>query len=223
MTPRTSAPVQLASGFDSAAADYANLWTTRECAFVAGLAAPDRDSRLSALQRAGGYFKIARSFRLVYDVGLGLKRFEPALTVLDRIPSNDVSAATLVATVNDLRRELGRPYGDRDVLSAATKFLWLRHPDVVIIHDSQARIALGAPYGDYRGYVRLWLLEYEGHREAISAACGRLAATSPRHSGVRTVARTEWFQRRVFDIHLWKSGAPKSAALSDADPSYSAT
>lgn len=68
---------------------------------------------------------------------------------MDRIDPRGVNDHTLADVVRRLRRELGMPYGGKDVLSAATKFLWLAHRDVVIIHDSQVRAVLGAEYGDY--------------------------------------------------------------------------
>ena len=60
------------------------------------------------------------------------------------------------------------------MLSAATKFLWLRHRDVVVIHDSQARIALGAAVGDYAGYLDRWRAEYSRLASRVTDACERL-------------------------------------------------
>jgi len=128
----------------TAGREYAKLWLSRERQFVDDLASNDRSRRLAALQAAGGYFRVSRSFSLQFDVKRGLKRLAPALDVLERVAPTTLADNVLASTVDTLRRELGRPYGGKDLLSAATKFLWLCHRDAVIIHDSQVRSALGA-------------------------------------------------------------------------------
>lgn len=143
---------------DDCAREYGGSWTKNEHAFVTALADSDTQQRLAALQRAGGYFKSARCFKRTYDVGVGLPRLQPVLEGLDRLALGAVTEHPLGSVVRDLRRDLGRPYGNRDLLSAATKFLWLLRRDVVIIHDSQVRLALKAPQGDYEAYFRVILL-----------------------------------------------------------------
>jgi hypothetical protein len=166
---------------------------------------------LQSIRDAGGYFRISRSLRTAYDVGIGLPRLKPVLDALDRIPDGGVTDATLLKVVSDLRRDIGKPYGNRDVLSAATKFLWLRHRDVVIIHDSQARLALGAPVGDYASYLDRWRELYSRIARDVTEACDRLKTAQFSAPAARLEAEadvsSEWFKRRVFDIYLWKAGA----------------
>ena len=189
---------------------YAKVWALKERRFVEGLASTDSAKRLQAICDAGGYFRISRSLRTAYDVDVGLPRLKPVLDALDRVPRDSVSDATLPQVINELRRDIGRPYGNLDLLSAATKFLWLRHRDVVIIHDSQARIALGAPVGDYTNYLDRWRGEYSRVAPMLTDACERLQTA--RRLGPEVVweakahGTTEWFKRRVFDIYLWEKG-----------------
>ncbi len=189
---------------------YAKVWALKERRFVDGLASTDPAIRVQAISDAGGYFRISRSLRTVYDVAVGLPRLKSVLDALDRIPGSSVSDATLARCINELRREIGRPYGNLDVLSAATKFLWLRHRDVVVIHDSQARIALGAQVGNYADYLDRWRAEYSLLAPKVTNACERLQTARKLGDLVALEAKThstdEWFKRRVFDIYLWKKG-----------------
>lgn len=196
---------------------YAKAWTLRERTFVEGLASTDPATRLKVICNAGGYFRISRSLRTAFDVGIGLPRLKPVLDALDQVHPDSVSDATLHEVVSDLRRSIGKPYGNRDLLSAATKFLWLRHRDVVVIHDSQARLALGAPSGDYATYLNRWYTDYTLVSPQVTAACERLQDASDLEKRisfeVKRHGTAEWFKRRVFDIYLWRKGASDRAVM----------
>lgn len=92
---------------------YAKVWALKERRFVEGLASTDPAIRDQAIGDAGGYFRISRSLRTAYDVGLGLPRLKPVLDALDRVPTDSVTDVTLLNVINELRREIGRPYGNR--------------------------------------------------------------------------------------------------------------
>jgi hypothetical protein len=198
------------------AVDYAGFWFKSECAFVDALSGGEYVVRLEALQRAAGYFRIARNMRREYDLGAGHRRLAPALAILDPWRKRRVSVATLPQVVRTLREEIGAAYGGRDLLSAATKFLWLLHRDTVIIFDSQVRGALGSPYGDYDGFLERWRSGYAEVQDAVRSACTKLPATevsrfarrAVSQDAIEHVADNEWFRRRVYDIYLWRRGAP---------------
>ncbi len=133
----------------------------------------DQALRVSALQRAAGYFKVARTMPVAYDVGRGFDRLAPALAILDEAEFRQVETDSLRGAVQSLRRRLARAYGRKDMLSAATKFLWLMHRPVVVILDSQARAALGTPDGDYDSYLDHW---YEGFASNVSKVREAFAA-----------------------------------------------
>jgi hypothetical protein len=201
----------LDTDFYDSALYYAEVWTHKVRGFVDGLASTDPLRRLKAVCDAGGYFRISRSLKKAYDVDIGLPRLEPVLDALDRVLPESVTDATLHSVIGELRREIGRAYGGRDLLSAATKFLWLRHRDIAVIYDSQARLALGAPSGDYGDYLERWRSNYSRVKPRVVDACERLLrARQPEdlvNAEVDAHGASEWFRRRVFDVYLWEKGA----------------
>ena len=193
--------------FGQCATQYAKYWADRERPAYEGLRQSGRSRRLRALQGAAGYFKIARNFRLAFDVRLGRERLAPVLAILEEFRAPRVTASRLAATVTALRTRLGVAYGGGDRLSAATKFLWLLHREPVVIFDSRARRALRAPAGDYSAYLELWHAGYSENKQAIAAGCSALSKQPSAVALVDTIDQ-EWFRQRVYDIHLWNSGAP---------------
>ena len=197
------------------AAEYARYWVSKERHFVGEMGASDRGRQLAALRRASGYFKIARSFPLSFDVEAGLPRLGPVLAAIERISQTSVTPDLLGNVIHTLRRELGQAYGGRDLLSAATKFLWLTHRKVVVIFDSQARLALGTPYGDYCTYLEHWHSGYSKCLSEVQKASAEMASDAEAlgllgygESDFREAASEDWFHRRVYDIHLWRTGKP---------------
>ncbi len=164
---------------------------------------------MAALQAAARYFRVARNFPKAYDVRPGIPRLKPALDVVDGIDIAALDETNMVSAIMKLRQELARPYGKRDLLSAATKFLWLRRTEVVVSFDGQARHGLAAPPADYSIHYDLWFEHYERNRPAIANACSRLFQEIPEKSR-RSVGLgndiPEWFRRCIHDIHLWRTG-----------------
>src|ERR1035437_5251751 len=127
---------------------YGSFWRKSEKGFLRDVVAPERQVRLAALERSAAYFKVARNFALAYDVKRGRQRLSPVLEILDEYRETVITETTLVPIVTAVRRRLADAYNMNDLLSAATKFLWLLHRDPVVIFDSNVRTALNAPYGD---------------------------------------------------------------------------
>ena len=204
---------------ERSAIQYAEFWLRRERSFVEALAGHDPDARLQGLRSAAGYFRIARNFPTEFDLRRGLPRLAPVRDLLEDPSLRHLTQRNLNPLVESLRRRLGELYGGRDLLSAATKFLWVLRGDPVIIFDSQARVALGTPYADYGAYVDSWRAMYTEYAPAIRAACrpvvrNRDLAPDPTAQSERAKAGAdqEWFRHRVFDIHLWTLGAGKRLA-----------
>lgn len=197
------------ASFESCAARYARTWSGGERPIFEGLAAPDRQRRLEALQAGAGYFRIARNFHRRFDVEVGLERLAPVLDALEPFRSSRLGTGTLCPTVAELRVLLGHNYGGVDLLSAATKLLWLLHRAPAIIYDSQARLALGAPAGDYETYVKLWRRGYRKSALAIRKACAALPSHRVKAVPFSQGLPPEWFLQRVYDIYLWRAGAHK--------------
>lgn len=185
----------------TAAKQYATYWQGTEQAVVLGLRSDERSQRRAALDKAARYFKVSRNFPTRFDVRCGVERLAPALDILESHRQVALTQANLEATVGCLRRELAEAYGKRDLLSAATKFLWVVRQDPVVIFDSQVRTALGTTFGDYGAYVAAWLKKYEELAPLVDNACASLPRALP--------CDAQWFKRRVLDIHLWNLGAPR--------------
>jgi hypothetical protein len=190
---------------------YAEFWFTIEEGLVAGLKSGSRSERLRALQKAAGYFRVARTLQKKYDIG---ERLELVLNILDDgRPACD--ERDVVAHVFRIRDEVGKQYGDIAPLSAATKFLWLLHRDPYVIYDRQARKALRSPDGDYSQFLERWNEQYAALREQICEisrtlpgrrcflSCGDLISDQD----VAEVAQQEWFWKRIHDIYLWTMGS----------------
>ena len=179
---------------------YARAWIDLEQGLVSGLGAVDRATRLQTLQRCAGQFRIARNFPTRFDIERGIPRLNPVLAILDTLPA-DLRADRLFDIVAVTSQRFATAYGMKVLLSAATKLLWLKYRDPVIIYDSQVRASLGVRAGDYPDYVRQWRASYSRHASGI-----RSAASHIRIPGVP--CEREWFRRRVFDLYLWAEGAP---------------
>jgi hypothetical protein len=182
------------------AAQYGFFWQRSEQALVTGLESRNRATRLATLQKAAGYFRVARNFPMKFDVARGLARLEPALDILDGFRSPALTPTTFVDAVNTVRREFAIAYGKSDLLSAATKLLWLVHQHPVVIFDGNVKTALGASGSDYDMYLHLWNQRFQELEPEI-----RQATAALQRQGVGP-AGEEWFRRRVLDIHLWYVG-----------------
>ena len=193
--------------FNYCARRYADTWSRGERPIFEEIAVGSQARRLAALQRGAGYFRIARNFHRAFDVERGVARLEPVLEVLDLYRTSKLNLVTMRSAVARLRVDLGVRYGGGDKLSAATKFLWLLHREPVVIYDSQARRALGAPVGDYDRYVKLWRAGYQENQENIRESWDALSQRAADRVPFRPRAAPEWFRQRVYDIYLWQAGS----------------
>ena len=194
--------------YDACARQFAAQWNTRESHMHANLASGSRELALLAIQKGAGHFRVARNFPTRFDVGRQVPRLAPALDAIEAFRASVLTIERLPQAVKLLRAQLGDAYGGGDRLSAATKFLWLLHRSPVVIFDSQARLALNAPNGDYEEYLRLWFGAYDTHEAGIAAACEMLAQRRATTAEQALDIRTEWFRQRVHDIYLWNVGTP---------------
>jgi hypothetical protein len=194
--------------FHKFAKQYSGYWFKAERHLFEGLASGDQRRRLEAIQKGAGYFRIARNFRKKFDIDRGLARLAPVLGILEQFRSSELTTDTLCETIALLRAQLGAGYGGGDRLSAATKLLWLLRRDPVVIYDSQARSALCGRAGDYAEYVERWRSGYAEHKNAIGEACAALSRPDSNTTTSSRETAQEWFRQRVYDIYLWRLGAP---------------
>jgi hypothetical protein len=137
-----------------------------------------------------------------------------------RRPKGDQSVAN---AVDQLAQELGATYprynkkGPKDVqyapelLSAASKFLWMRFQKPIVMYDRYAwqwiKRAHRLPHSrSYTDYVGAWRVSFRDSEKAISEACSGLVpfrsytlAAAMSEKELDELVRQDWFRERVFD------------------------
>lgn len=199
-----------------AAITYLNFWLATDRRLHAAVNGGDRNAKLAALSEAAVLFRIARNFHSAHDEGIGLARYEPVLNVIDTLQAEQFSE-DLADAVLEVRDKLSKLYGGRNLVSATTKFLWLKLLSPIIIYDKQARVAIGTRDGDLHSFYDAWLERFDSHREAIALASQSLVElgeytidpTRAKPDYISSLVHNEWFQHRVFDIHLWHIGSDR--------------
>jgi hypothetical protein len=180
--------------------------------------------KLEALQVAAQYYGVGRTLHKTQDeiyaekqgpVAYKAVRLSRALSRLDAT----VIGIDPVNAVLSLASALEEEYG-QNVVSAASKFLWLRSIESdIVIFDTRARTALralmnnGNNYEQYGAYHADWLEVFSRvtNGPAIAEACNRLLEIGHWTSGsggydLNSVISQTWFHHRVFDKYLWDLG-----------------
>lgn len=199
---------------------YLSDWWQYDEKFVAGLRR--QGNRRETLVRAATYYQVIRSFSKKYDGSP--QRLDKALTELDAaLNNNAVTLANVDQMVTDLATRLGSIYKKKgtpqNLVSAASKFLWICRRTPVVIYDDRAKTCLtrmnAAPGTSYKSYREAWQLEFPKYEARIRSAALALAngttktfaPNSAAKRGLKSVVRKRWFHERVFDKFLWWNGA----------------
>jgi hypothetical protein len=167
------------------------------------------------LVEAATYNQVIRNFKMLEEG----QRLGSAWNALQRI-EKPTSASDAVQKVEDLAKELQAIYGSH-VISAASKFLWLRfNENSIIIYDSRAARWL-SKMGDclegcsYEQYCLAWSISYQSHKATIAEACKDLCsikkftlASELPDEELSSLVSSNWFMERVFDRYLWFKGSP---------------
>jgi hypothetical protein len=157
------------------------------------------------------FYRIARNYP-------GLQSHIGRLVVAARNNGNAIkdmqgTDSALVQAVREIARTVddGRPR-----VSAASKLLYLAQPELGVIYDRNACLALGLPAQvDYAQFLQRWngaFAEKESQiRKGLAATVGLPDEAFPLSLAdagrCRRLLKERWFARRVFDIHLWHEGA----------------
>jgi len=194
--------------FDYCALQFINLWIDKEEGYCHAVASEDIEQRRQGLRNASGHFRIARNLPEQYEQA---GRFQTVLEYLGDI--HNATDDNVVDIVNDFQKQISQAYGGRNVLSAATKFLWLKLKSPVRIYDSQARTALGTNINDYSAFNAAFTIKYTEVKDQIACACSSLVhvisyTVNPTIATqkLEELVHQQWFQERVFDIYLWNAG-----------------
>ena len=200
---------------------YLSDWWQYDENFVVGLRRPG--NRRETLVRAATYYQVIRSFAKKWDGGP--QRLVKALKELDAVlasVNNTITPANVDQTVTDLATRLGSIYQKKgkpqNLVSAASKFLWICRRRPVVIYDDRAKTCLirmsATPGTTYKSYREAWHLEFPKYEARIQSACLALANGSVKNfapsssakRGLKSVVRKAWFHERVFDKFLWWNG-----------------
>jgi hypothetical protein len=217
---------------------YLNDWWQYDRNFVAALStSQSRETRVYWLSEAAKYYQVNRRFP-----GDEWKRFGPLLDLLDEATQEGaLTESNVVQTVQDLAEKLGsarKPGSDSVEVSAASKFLWIRHKTPAVIYDDRAykcltqRLGCKIPTKDwektgYKNYHKEWIKEFDKREYSIRLACSeliRMKDFSPddeTEENLKSTVTSRWFFERVFDKFLWWGGVsqlrvavPQSAGAS---------
>lgn len=210
---------------------YLNDWWQYDRNFVIALSpGQSRETRVYWLSEAANYYQVNRRFSEKDWPGKQWKgkewlRFGPVLDLLDAITkgSGALTESNVVQTVQTLAEKLGSPSSGNVEISAASKFLWIRHKTPAVIYDDRAykcltqRLGCKIPVKDwkksgYKHYRAEWIKEFDKREESIRLACAelvRLKDFSPddeTEENLESTVTSRWFFERVFDKFIWWGG-----------------
>jgi hypothetical protein len=205
--------------FHYAAHTYVDNWVVcdREARKVLGFRRgyqPEPEQVREQLIEVAKIYGIARNFRLELEGDNA--RLTPVWDALKEInePSSDKDAKDKDAKecVNKLVGLLKQTYKS-ELLSAASKFLWMRFGSPIIIYDLLTRnwIRNQREYSKIKTYIEFydaWRTNFDNHQKKIDAACEELLRAQVRkflcpsdvteEEYVQAVSSRE-FKERVFD------------------------
>ena len=197
--------------FEYFALGYLNDWYQFDRVFVENLnPGNSRDVRLRCIQAAAKHYGVARNFKTLPDE----ERLDNALRALDAT-GDSITDDNVDSTVRGLAKTFQSTYG-KNAVSAASKFLWIRHQAPVVIFDSLAFQWLNKgsdgklSQGDYPTYRREWLKQFAMREDCIRSATAKLVplkvfslAHAMPNDALKCLVENRWFAARVFDRFLW--------------------
>jgi len=201
--------------FYYAAHTYVDNWVVcdREARKVLGFSRvtpPEPEQAREHLIVVAKIYGIARNFRLELEGDKA--RLSPVWTALQEIEIRPISEPDAIDCVNNLVNALKPTYG-RELLSAASKILWMRFGHPIIIYDSLTWKWMcqngGCPtirnYGDF---YKAWRTNFDNHQNDVVAACEVLKRVKARKflcpidvtdEEFEDAVSSPWFAERVFD------------------------
>lgn len=170
-----------------------------------------RSDDLPIVRRWMAFYRIARNFPGLGDDNVLRTLLVDVLAATKRIKRAGAQETQLVQEV----QRIATSHGQKQLISAASKLLFLACPERCVIYDRNARTALGLrQQATYERYVLAWNTSLAECRPQIEGAIQRCLELPDKafplcladSSTCRSALSEPWFHRRVFDIHLWHSG-----------------
>lgn len=174
-----------------------------------------RSDDLPIVRRWMAFYRIARNFPGLGDDNVLRDLLFDVLEATRRIEHAGTQESQLVQEV----QRIAANHGQNQLISSASKLLFLACPERGVIYDRNARTALGLrQQATYERYVLAWktsLAECKPQIEGAIQRCLQLPDEAfplylASSSSCRSALREPWFVRRVFDIYLWHTGAQKA-------------
>lgn len=200
--------------FPYCAMHYANQWFGKDREYCQVLNNGTRQQKRNTLKKAGAFYRVARNFKTEYEKERGEERFDRLIDMLGNVrrqpyQNNPVGRVQAFAT------RLSQHFGGDQVLSGASKYLWLRLKSPIVIYDSNVRTALELPPDcGYADYFVNWRNAFERYTDQIDGACCGLRHARRYVIDGRTISEDDfaaltdenWFKERVLDMFLWFRG-----------------
>jgi hypothetical protein len=165
---------------------------------------------VSTLVEVAKEYSVIRNFRRIdEDKNERLGRAYDKLLEISR-----PAIAEVGQVVASFAEQLGEIYGAEQggcLLSAASKFLWMRFRSPIIVYDTLAwnwlqKRKLLKSADDYSAYLKAWGSTYSEYQEDFQHGCSELVAIKRFTLGwnlsddqLKSWASSEWFHHRAFD------------------------
>lgn len=167
-----------------------------------------RETGICTLVEVAKEYSVIRNFRKIEES----ERLGCAYDKLLEISRPTIAEVGQV--VDRFAKELGEIYGanhESKLLSAASKFLWMRFRSPIIVYDTLAwnwlqNQNLLKSADDYSAYITAWESRYSDFQEDIKHGCSELVAIKKFTLGwnlsddeLKSWTSGDWFHHRVFD------------------------
>ena len=172
-----------------------------------------------ALSRMAAFYNINRNLATKDEAW----RLEAVHNLLRRVqrPATDQEVAECV---ENFSIELGKAYPRKSgttptLLSAASKFLWMRFQSPVVMYDRYAwqwikDIAKLRDTSSYAEYLQAWCTSFSDYKAEIAEACSEIVpfkrftlAGGMADDQLRKLVQEVWFRERVFDHAIVEAAA----------------
>ena len=195
--------------FEYCSLHYLNQWLNDDKIYSEAFANNDDDK----IKEAVKFYRVARTLHTKFDEKKDLKRYAPLLEILDLVSSEQFQNNP-VDKIIEIEKRISEKYGNRKVLSATTKLLWLKMKHPIVIYDSKARKALNSKDGNFQDFYEKWHHGFIQYQDKIKTVCSKLSELHlyaiDQEIGtkdyIEQISSEAWFHERVFDIYLWHKG-----------------
>lgn len=206
-------------GFRYYSLRYLDQWVDKDRHYFYGLQDSDSVVQLKALKSGATFYKIARNLKTPELVESGsVYRYKQVLDVLNEVDREEIIHDPHTA-INKVNKKISVAYGKKNLLSATTKFLWMKFRSPVYIYDSLSLAALEVPKNDIEAFRSKWVQSFEDQKDEIRDVCMNLkevyqysSAKELGKSAVSELSSSDWFLERVHDLYLIDLGKVKIGA-----------